>query len=120
MSCTINSVSQSKQVFLPNYSIFSTAEYRRIKDALNVLGAKKLLFSDLFFLLHISTSRRNFFVFTKISYLQPFREIRGGGQGKSVTSTNDERRTTTTNDERRTTNYIDDHNTPSGFSESSG
>ena len=29
-------------------------------------------------LLHIYSSRRNFFVFTKISYLQPFIEIMGG------------------------------------------
>jgi len=29
-------------------------------------------------LLHIYSSRRNFFVFNKISYLQPFREIMGG------------------------------------------
>ena len=28
--------------------------------------------------MHIYSSRRNFFVFTKISYLQPFREIMGG------------------------------------------
>ena len=80
--------------------------------------AKKMTFFRIFFLLlHIFTSRRNFFVFTKISYLQPFREIMGG-QGKSVTSTtNDERRrrTTTTNDEERTTNYIDDDNSPPGF-----
>ena len=63
--------------------------------------AKKMTFFRKFFseffrkfslLLHIYTLRRNFFVFNKISYLQPFREIMGG-QGKSVTSTN-ERRTT--------------------------
>ena len=30
---------------------------------------------DFFFLLHIYTSRHNFFVFNKISYLQPFKEI---------------------------------------------
>ena len=40
--------------------------------------AKKRLYSDFFFLLHIYTLRRNFFVFIKISYLQPFREIIGG------------------------------------------
>ena len=39
---------------------------------------KKWLFFGFFFLLHIYTSRRNFFVFIKISYLQPFREIMGG------------------------------------------
>ena len=63
-------------------------------------GQKKWLFSIFFLLSHIYTLRRNFFVFIKISYLQPFREIMGG-QEKSVTSNNDERRTT--NDERRTT-----------------
>ena len=63
--------------------------------------AKKMTF--FFLLLHIYTSRRNFFVFIKISYLQPFREIMGG-QEKSVTS-NDERRRRQTNDnkQRRTT-----------------
>ena len=35
-------------------------------------------FLDLFSLLHIYTSRYNFFVVIKISYLQPFREIMGG------------------------------------------
>ena len=59
--------------------------------------AKKMTFFRIFFLLlHIFTSRRNFFVITKISYLQPFREIMGG-QGKSVTST------TTNKRQRRTT-----------------
>ena len=41
-------------------------------------GQKNDFFSDFFFLLHIYTSRRNFFVVIKISYLQPFREIMGG------------------------------------------
>ena len=41
-------------------------------------GQKNDFFLDFFFLLHIYTSRRNFFVFIKISYLQPFREIMGG------------------------------------------
>ena len=74
MLCTLNSVTQSKRVFRPNHSIFSTAGYRRIKDAKNVLGAEKMTFFGFFFI----ASRRNFFVFTKISYLQPFREIMGG------------------------------------------
>ena len=71
---------------------------------------KKLLFSKFSLLLHIYPSRQNFFVITKISYLQPFREIMWG-QRKALhrttttttnEQTNDERRTT--NDERRTTN----------------
>ena len=53
--------------------------------------------------MHIFTSRENFFVITKISYLQPFREIMGGPekalhQRRTNERTNDERRTT--NDER--------------------
>ena len=39
---------------------------------------KKLLILDFFILMHIYLSRRKFFVSTKISYLQPFREIMGG------------------------------------------
>ena len=40
--------------------------------------AKKMTFFRIFsLLLHIYTSRRNFFVAIKISYLQPFREIMG-------------------------------------------
>ena len=41
--------------------------------------AKKMNFFRIFFLLlHIYTSRCSFFVFNKITYLQPFREIIGG------------------------------------------
>ena len=62
-----------------------------------------------------STSRQNFFVFTKISYLQPFREFMGGTRKtRYIERTTTNERTTTT------TNYMDDHNTPSGYSESSG
>ena len=48
-----------------------------IKDTKNVLGAEKMTFFGIHFFdahLHVET---NFFVFTKISYLQPFREIMG-------------------------------------------
>ena len=48
----------------------------------------------------ITQLRRNFFVFTKFSYLQPFREIMG--RQDSVTN-------------KQQTNTTDDHNTPSGF-----
>ena len=40
--------------------------------------AKKWLFSKFSLLLYIYSSRWNFCVFNKISYLQPFREIMGG------------------------------------------
>ena len=41
-------------------------------------GRKKWHISDFSFLLHIYPLRRNFIVFYKIAYLQPFREIMGG------------------------------------------
>ena len=89
MSRTINSVTQSNRVFLPNHSVFSTAGYRRIKDAKNGLRAEK---ND-FFRNFSGTSTHQgapFFVFIKISYLQPFREIMGG-QGKALhRTTNDD------------------------------
>ena len=40
--------------------------------------AKKMTFSKFSFQLHIYLSRQNVFVFIKISYLQPFREIMWG------------------------------------------
>ena len=125
-------------------------------------GKKNYFFRFSWFRFHIFTSRRNFFVFTKVAYLlrhfsakqltkgrtnKFFRifsccstssrrdetflflpkfhifsrsEKSGGDKEKALHQrrTNDE---WTTNDEQRTTtNYIDDHNTPSGFSESSG
>ena len=40
-------------------------------------GQKNILF-EISFLMHIYPSRQNFFVFTKISYLQPFRDFMGG------------------------------------------
>ena len=60
--------------------------------------AKKMTFFRIFFLLHIYTSRCNFYVLIKISYLQPFREIMGDKK-KAL------HRTTTNNDneQRRTT-----------------
>ena len=78
-----------------SYEIFSGRFIMQWNFGLHndLIMAKKMTFFRIFFLLlHIFTSRRNFFVFIKISYLQPFREIMGG-QEKSVTSTNDERRT---------------------------
>jgi len=79
--------------------------------------AKKTIFFRIFFFFRTSTHQGATFLILSKFHLQPFREIMGGGQGKSVTSTtnNDElqRRTTTTN-------YIDDHKNPSGLSESSG
>ena len=58
--------------------------------------------------MHIYPSRRNFFVLTKISYLQPFREIMGGQNS-----------VTTNNEKQRTTNTTDDHNSPPGFFQNS-
>ena len=58
-------------------------------------------------LLHIYPSRRNVYVITKISYLQPFREIMGGQN--SVTTTPTTTPTTTT------TNTTHDYNSPPGF-----
>ena len=40
-------------------------------------------------MLHIYTSRRNFFVIIKISYLQPFREIMGGQTKRQFSAKND-------------------------------
>ena len=90
-------------------------------------GQKNDLFRIFFLLLHILTSRQNFFVLIKFSYLQPFREIMGG-QRKALHRTTNERRRTTTNDDdeqrrtttnedkrRRTKNYMDDDNSPLGF-----
>ena len=71
--------------------------------------AKKMTFFGFFFLLHIFTSIRNFFVITKITYIQPLREIMGDKE-KALHRTTNER---TTNE--RTTNYIDDDNSPPGF-----
>ena len=51
---------------------------RQFSTKNDATGQKKRLFSDFFLLLHIFTSRRKNFVITKISYLQPFREIMGG------------------------------------------
>ena len=52
--------------------------------------AKKMIFLDFDFLLHIYPLRCNFFVFTEILYLQPFREIiGGGGQKKRYINDND-------------------------------
>ena len=78
-------------------------------------GQKKYFFRNFIFCYTSIHRDETFFVFIKFSYLQPFREIMGG-QGKALHQRQRRRRT---NDER-TTNYIDDHNTPSGFSESSG
>ena len=63
---------------------------------------KKYFFKNFFLLLHIFTSRRNFFGITKITYLQPFRKIMGGPE-KALHRTNDER---TTSDERTTWTII--------------
>ena len=92
MSCSIDSASQSKWVFLPNHSYTGV-----LKTQKTAYGPKKWLFRIFFLLLHIYTSRHNFFVFIKISYLQPFREIMGDKE-KAL------HRTTTNDDERRTTN----------------
>ena len=50
---------------------------------------EKWLFSKFSLLLHIYSSRRNFFVFTKISYLQPLREIMGGQTKRQFSTKND-------------------------------
>ena len=50
---------------------------------------KKWLLSKFSLLLHIYSSRRNFFVCTKISYLQPFREIMGGQKKLKFSTKND-------------------------------
>ena len=70
---------------LSNFHIFSRSEKSwGDKQNVNFLlkwrhrPKKKTFFGFFFLLLHIFTSRRNFFVSTKISYLQPFREIMGG------------------------------------------
>ena len=68
-------------------------------------GQKKDFFLIFFLLLHIFTSRWNFFVITKIAYLQLFREIMGDQKKRYI---NDNERTTTTN-------YIDDDNSPPEF-----
>ena len=98
---------ETKLFFLSNFHIYSRSE-KSWGDKKNLnfllkmtLQAKKNDFFRIFFLLHIFMSRRNFFVITKISYLQPFREIMGGPekalhQRRTTTTTNDER---TTNDE---------------------
>ena len=67
--------------------------------------AKKMTFC---FPLHIYISRRNFFVFIKITYLQPFREIMGGQSSVTIKQQTNEQ----TNKRTNTTN---DHNSPSGF-----
>ena len=53
------------------------------------------------------------FVITKISYLQPFREIMRGEN--SVTTNNKQ-----TTNKQQTTNTTDDHNSPSGFFQNPG
>ena len=68
----------------------------------STLGRKNDFFK-IFFAVHIYLSRRIFFVITKISYLQPFREIMGGQIALR-------QRTTTT-----TTNTTNDPNSPPGF-----
>ena len=72
--------------------------------------AKKIFFFEIFFSVAHLPIEMKFFVITKISYLQPFIEIMGGQN--SVT--------TTPPQPTPTTNTTDDHNSPSGFSESSG
>ena len=52
-------------------------------------GRKNDFFSKLSSLLHIYLSRLNFFVFIKISYLQPFREIMGGQTKRQFSDKND-------------------------------
>ena len=48
-----------------------------------------MTFLEFSFLLHIYPSRRNLFVFTKISYLQPFREIMEGQTKHKFSAKND-------------------------------
>ena len=99
MCCSINSGSQSKRVFLPNHSIFSTAGYRRIKDAKNGLRAEKMIFFG--FLssvahLHIET---HLFCFYQNFISSAVQRNHGGTRKKALhqrRTTNDERRTTWT------------------------
>ena len=62
-------------------------------------GQKNYFFRKKILLLYISTSRRNFFVCTEISYLQPFSEIMGDQKKRYIERMTNER---TTNDERQT------------------
>ena len=48
-----------------------------------------MTFSKFSVLLHIYSSKRNFFVFIKFSYLQPFREIMGGQTKRQFSTKND-------------------------------
>ena len=79
-------------LFLPKFHIFSRLE-KSCGDKQNfnfrlktTPQAKKWLFSKFSFQLHIYPSRRNFFVLTKCSYLQPFREIMGGQKALQTTN----------------------------------
>ena len=80
---------------------------------------KWLFFGFFFFLLHIYTSRRNFFAFIKNFISSAVQRNHGGTRKKALHRTN-ERTNERTNKRTTETNYMDDHNTPSGFSESSG
>ena len=51
-------------------------------------GAKNHFLSD-FFLLHITASKRDYFVFTKTSYLISFKRLHGGDE-KSVTNNSEQ------------------------------
>ena len=76
--------------------------------------AKKMTFFRIFFLAHLHI-KAQLFCFYQNSISSAVQRNHGGTRKKRYINDDDERGT----NERRT-NYIDDHNTPSGFSESSG
>ena len=100
MSCTINSVSRSKRVLLPNHSLFSTAGHRLIKDAKNGLRAEKMTFFGFFFFWCTFTHRDATFLFLSKFYIFRRSEISWGGQ--KALQTNKKQTNKQTNNNERT------------------
>ena len=110
-------------LFLSNFHIFSRSEkswggQTNVNFRLKMPPqAKKITFFGFFFFCCTSSRRDETFLLLPKIHIFSRLEKSWGDQKKRYINDNDER---TTTNERRTTNYIDDHNTPSGFSESSG
>ena len=107
-------------LFLPKFHIFSRLEkswgdkeYENFRLKWR-RRPKKWFFFGFFFLSCTSTHWGTTFLFLLRFHIFS-RSEKSWGQGKKLYI--EQRRT---NERRRTTNYMDDHNTPLGFSESSG